>query len=481
MKLLSKINNNIRIITQIAFTALTNGYINGFLQGTIYGGESKNLCVPGLNCYSCPGALGACPMGSLQAVLSSRDYKFSFYVVGFLMAFGAFFGRFVCGWLCPFGLIQDLLYKIPFPLKVKKVYGDKYLKYLKYIVLIVFVIILPITIVNVAGGGNPWFCKWICPSGTLLGGVPLILENESLKESIGFLFSWKLSILILILLVSIMIYRPFCRYLCPLGAIYSFFNPISIYRFKIDKDKCTNCTVCQSKCKLDIPIYEDVNSLECIRCGDCIKVCPKNAITVTFSKNIKNKSIFKKNVRGNNLMKKITICIMMFAISVLVLTGCNNDNKIKSEVDNMFNAIKTQDSDKVDKYFPESGLGSFIYSDKEGFKMYSKNMSWKIENIKKKDDKVIVDLKINNTDMVSILKKNPPKLGEMMPNPTMKDIDSANKKEFTIALEVVKSGENYICKASPEFAMKLLNVITGGGTDYLAEYNKDYFKKLDGE
>ncbi|MCC0631070.1 hypothetical protein KGF48_01295 [Clostridioides sp. ZZV15-6388] len=180
-------------------------------------------------------------------------------------------------------------------------------------------------------------------------------------------------------------------------------------------------------------------------------------------------------------MKKITICIIMFAISVLVLTGCNNDNKIKSEVDNMFNAIKTQDSDKVDKYFPESGLGSFIYSDKEGFKMYSKNMSWKIENIKKKDDKVIVDLKVNNTDMVSILKKNPPKLGEMMPNPTMKDIDSANKKEFTIALEVVKSGDNYICKASPEFAMKLLNVITGGGTDYLDEYNKDYFKKLDGE
>lgn len=180
-------------------------------------------------------------------------------------------------------------------------------------------------------------------------------------------------------------------------------------------------------------------------------------------------------------MKKITICIMIFVISVLVLTGCNNDNKIKSEVDNMFNAIKMQDCDKVDKYFPKSGLGNFIYSDKEGFKMYSKNMSWKIENIKKKDDKVIVDLKVNNTDMVSILKKNPPKLGEMMPNPTMEDIDSANKKEFTIALEIVKSGNNYICKAGPEFTMKLLNVLTGGGTDYLAEYNKDYFREIDEE
>lgn len=62
--------------------------------------------------------------------------------------------------------MQDLLYKIPFPVKIKKVYGDKYLKYLKYLVLIIFVIILPVAIVNVAGGGDPWFCKWICPSGT---------------------------------------------------------------------------------------------------------------------------------------------------------------------------------------------------------------------------------------------------------------------------------------------------------------------------
>ena len=83
MKLLSKVNNNIRLITQVSFTALTNGYVNGFLEGTIYRGESKKLCVPGLNCYSCPGALGACPIGSLQEVLSSREYKFSFYVVGF--------------------------------------------------------------------------------------------------------------------------------------------------------------------------------------------------------------------------------------------------------------------------------------------------------------------------------------------------------------------------------------------------------------
>ncbi|MCC0629520.1 MULTISPECIES: hypothetical protein [unclassified Clostridioides] len=178
-------------------------------------------------------------------------------------------------------------------------------------------------------------------------------------------------------------------------------------------------------------------------------------------------------------MKKFTMCIIMLAMSALVLIGCTSDNEIKSEVDNMFNAIKTQDLDNVDKYFPKSGLGNFIYDDKEGFKMYCKNMTWEISDIKKNKDKVIVDLKVNNTDMVSILKKNPPKLGEMMPNPTMKDIDSANKKEFNITLELVKSDDNYACKVNQESTMKLLNVITGGGIDYLANYNKDYYKQLD--
>ena len=89
-------------------------YAVGFINGKIYDGSLKKLCLPGLNCYSCPGALGSCPIGSLQAVLGSRNFQFSFYIFGFLMLMGAVFGRFVCGWMCPFGLVQDLLYKIPF-------------------------------------------------------------------------------------------------------------------------------------------------------------------------------------------------------------------------------------------------------------------------------------------------------------------------------------------------------------------------------
>ena len=137
------------MLVQLAFTALTNGYAAGFAKGSIYKGPGKFICLPGLNCYSCPGALGSCPIGSLQAVIGSRSYRFSFYIAGFLLLFGALFGRLVCGWLCPFGLVQDLLYKIPFVKKLRRLPGDRWLKYLKYVILAGFVIVLPLTVLDI--------------------------------------------------------------------------------------------------------------------------------------------------------------------------------------------------------------------------------------------------------------------------------------------------------------------------------------------
>ena len=269
---------------QASFTALTNGYAKGFSDGNIYGGKLKNLCVPGLNCYSCPGALGSCPIGSLQAVLGSKNFNFSFYVFGFLMLIGAVFGRFVCGWLCPFGLFQDLLYKIPFPRKLKKLPGDKALLLLKYVILLVFVILLPMFAVDFLGQGSPWFCKYICPSGTLMGGIPLYILNGDIRGAAGLLYSYKVAILLALSLLSIVVYRPFCRYLCPLGAIYGLFNPIAFSRYKIDKKACISCGKCREACKMDIDISKNPKSLLCIRCGDCKKACPKNAIIGAFRK-----------------------------------------------------------------------------------------------------------------------------------------------------------------------------------------------------
>lgn len=280
---------SLRHAVQIAFTALTNGYAAGFLQGKIYTGDLKKYCVPGLSCYSCPGAFGSCPIGSLQAVLASRSFDFSFYIVGFLIMVGAICGRFVCGWLCPFGLLQDLLYKIPFVKKMKKLPGDKWLKHLRYVILALFVVILPLFVLDIIGQGSPWFCEYICPSGTFMAGIPLVLLNPGIRGAIGWLFNWKLLLLIVFVVLSVIVYRPFCRYVCPLGAIYGPFNKFALYRYSVDKTKCTDCGACQRACKLDIPVLINPNSTECIRCGDCRRACPTCALTSTLQHKDKKK------------------------------------------------------------------------------------------------------------------------------------------------------------------------------------------------
>ena len=268
----------LRIICQSLFTAFSNGYIKGFLTGKIYTGNLKYLCSPGLNCYSCPGSLFSCPIGSLQAVLNSREYKFSLYVIGLLFMSGTVFGRLICSFLCPFGLVQDLLYKIPFFKKIKTLPKEKYLRKIKYFILLIFVILIPAFVFDETGTGFPSFCKYLCPQGMLEGGLILTTLNTGLKNAIGFLFYHKLAILIFVAIFSVIVYRPFCRYFCPLGAIYGFFNRFSVYHYEIDTNSCINCGLCQKTCKFDINIAKNPFSSDCIKCGDCVQECPKQCI-----------------------------------------------------------------------------------------------------------------------------------------------------------------------------------------------------------
>ena len=269
---------------QILWAFLSNSYLAGFAKGKIYRGKLKNLCVPGLNCYSCPGALGSCPVGAMQAVVGSWNFKLTFYVAGFLMFTGALTGRFVCGWLCPFGLIQDLLHKIPFPKKIGIFPGDRFLRKLKYVIFLVFVILMPMFIVDLLGQGAPYFCKLICPAGTLEGGLPLVLLNKGMRGAIGWLYAWKNVLLVVILVLSVIIYRPFCKYICPLGAVYSLFQPISVFRYRADQELCTHCGACAKACKMQVDPVKSPNHPECIRCGQCKKVCPTGALDYNVGK-----------------------------------------------------------------------------------------------------------------------------------------------------------------------------------------------------
>ena len=284
------LRSKLRLGCQVAFTALSNGYVQGFFQGKIYSGPTKYACVPGLNCYSCPGALGSCPIGSLQAVIGSRKFHLSLYVLGFLMMVGAILGKAVCGFLCPFGLVQDLLHKIPGVKKLRRLPGEKYLQWLRYVMLGLLVILLPMVVVDIVGQGSPWFCKYVCPSGTLLGGIPLLAGNPALRGAVGWLFTWKIAILVVILVLSVFLYRPFCRYLCPLGAVYGFFNRFALYRFTLNEEQCTHCGACHQVCGLDIDPSKTPNHSQCIRCGKCLDACPHGAICSTWQKKKDKKS-----------------------------------------------------------------------------------------------------------------------------------------------------------------------------------------------
>jgi len=261
---------------------LTNPHIPNFLTGTLYTGPAKRVCVPGLNCYSCPAATGACPIGAFQAVVGSSKFSFSYYITGILILIGTLLGRFVCGFLCPFGWAQDLLHKIPFPKKfsTKRL---KALRYLKYVILIVMVWVLPALINNAAGMGDPYFCKYVCPQGILEGAIPLSLADEGIRSALGKLFAMKLSVLMTVVLLSIMFYRPFCKWICPLGAFYSLFNKVSFLQYRVDKNTCISCGKCARVCKMDVDITKNSSHLECIRCGECVKACPVHAISTKLS------------------------------------------------------------------------------------------------------------------------------------------------------------------------------------------------------
>ena len=276
----SQLMSRFRGWIQAGAALLTNLHLPNFIKGGLYQGKGKTVCVPGLNCYSCPAASGACPIGAFQAVAGSSRFRFSYYVTGFLILLGVLLGRFICGFLCPFGWFQELLHKIPTKkLSTKKL---KPLTYLKYVVLLVMVVLLPALVVNDVGMGDPFFCKYLCPQGVLEGAIPLSIANSGIRAALGSLFTWKFTILMGILVLSVLFYRPFCKWLCPLGAFYALMNRVSLFQMKVDESKCVSCGKCAGACKMDVDVTKTPNHGECIRCGMCVRACPTGAVCFRY-------------------------------------------------------------------------------------------------------------------------------------------------------------------------------------------------------
>lgn len=321
-----------RRLIQLYSALLFNSYLKGYITGDIFKGATKNVCTPGLNCYSCPGAVTSCPLGALQNSFSASGKTAPYYMLGIIMLYGIIFGRWICGWLCPFGLLQDLLHKIKTP-KLKKSPLTRVLSFLKYIILAVFVVIIPL-IYMLRDFPLPAFCKYICPAGTVGGAIGLLINpnNDSMFAMLGPLFTWKFALAVSILVSTIFIYRLFCRFICPLGALYGFFNKFSLFGIKLEKDKCVNCGKCISVCEMDI---HHVGDHECINCGKCIGVCPTKAISWKGTKiilpdneieNVKSEeermAIEEKRTKRVKLVSRITALVLTLVL-VFSLVYCN--------------------------------------------------------------------------------------------------------------------------------------------------------------
>lgn len=263
---------SLRRRVQVLCALATNAYLPGFLRGTIYQGNLKAVCVPFLNCHSCPGAFGACPVGSLQSLAAAQ--RLPLYVLGSTVAAGSLAGRAVCGWLCPFGLLQEWLHRLSrVSLAVpKKLLSAKYL---------VLVLLLPLAAWwrEPGGIGASHFCAYVCPAGTLEAGLPLLALNPALRPLAGAVFCWKLIVLVAVLVACLVVYRPFCRILCPLGALYGLLNPVSVWRVQVDSELCDRCGACARACPLGLDASAQPNSRECVRCLRCTRVCPAGALS----------------------------------------------------------------------------------------------------------------------------------------------------------------------------------------------------------
>ena len=233
------------------------------------------VCSPVFHCYSCPLATFACPIGVLANF--SAWHVIPFLPLGVLFVVGSLFGSFVCGWACPLGFLQDLLDKIPTP----KFRLPNWVGCFRYLTLIGLVVAVP----YFYGESHALFFCRVCPAGALEAAVPNTVQTAIAGKAV-----WptaaKIVILVTILASALFTWRPWCRIFCPLGAIYSLFDPVSVFFLRFRRGDCIECKDCRGACRdLADPEFS-VDGMRCVRCLECTN-CRAIAVQSVFSHSAK--------------------------------------------------------------------------------------------------------------------------------------------------------------------------------------------------
>lgn len=204
--------------------------------------------------------------------ISWESVKYSVWMLLATVPATVLVGRFFCGFFCSFGAVQDLLWlgshrlRALFPGKRNLKKADRIFRFAKYAVLFYFIIFIwsGVTAVKTAG---PWQVFGQYVSFGHWPGLKLLL-------SVGGV------LLLLIFIGSLFVQRFFCRYFCPMGAIYSLISQTSFLKIDKPRKECGKCHLCTSKCTMgmDLTKKDRISGGECISCQKCVSWCPKGNV-----------------------------------------------------------------------------------------------------------------------------------------------------------------------------------------------------------
>jgi polyferredoxin len=238
----------------------------------------QNVCLPVMNCEACVVSWFGCPVGMMAKSIAFME--FPLIVIGCVLGIGLLVGRLFCGWLCPMGFLQDLLYKIPRP----KFSLPRFLTWFKYGFLVLSCIVVVLIIGPEYEFSKLFFCNY-CPTAALDVVLPNMIMYQDYAMDFGRIL--RFSVLGVVLFLAVANHRSFCKIMCPVGAMVAITNKFSFFSLKLKKDTCISCKKCDKSCPMDVKVMESPDrtgrainrSTECIECLTCEATCPVTAIS----------------------------------------------------------------------------------------------------------------------------------------------------------------------------------------------------------